>query len=89
MIYTIQFSLSKKSIEYDPKANSFFSILDLADKAGVDIRRGCRSGHCGTCSVPLISGSVEHIFGDKMETDCPAHILTCSFKPKSNLIIEA
>jgi uncharacterized protein len=89
MTYTIQFSLSKKSITYDPNKNSFFSILDLADKAGVDIRRGCRSGHCGTCAVPLLKGKVEHIFGDAIDTDSPLSILTCSFKAKSDLIIEA
>ena len=89
MAYSIHFSLSKKTITYDPKANSFYSILDLADKAGLNIRRGCRSGHCGTCSVPLVKGKVEHIFGDKMVTQSPPHILSCSFKPKSDLIIEA
>ena len=89
MPYNIKFTLSNKSILYDPDTDRFSSILDIADKAGLDIRRGCRSGHCGTCVVPLIKGEVEHIFGDKMTNHSPSSVLSCSFKPRTDLIIEA
>ena len=85
----VNFSLSHKSIFFEPEKDKFSSILDLADKAGLDIRRGCRSGHCGICVVPLCSGEVEHIFGDKMINHSPSSILTCSYKPRTDITIEA
>ena len=85
----VHFKLSKKFIFYDSDTDKFSSILDLADKAGLDIRRGCRSGHCKLCEVNLKSGKVDHIFGEESTKQSPTTILSCSFKPKTDIIVEA
>ncbi|MGY0541540.1 PDR/VanB family oxidoreductase [Nocardioides sp. YJ-D4] len=36
------------------------SALDALEAAGVDIPWSCREGVCGTCQVPVLSGTVEH-----------------------------
>ena len=85
MVHKVSFVQSKISIDFDTDKDSFSSILDLADRAGLNLRRGCRSGHCGACKVTLKSGFVEHIFGDEIQDDSPKEILSCSVKPKSDV----
>ena len=89
MIHKVSFIRSQISIDFDTERDTFSSILDLADKAGLNLRRGCRSGHCGACEIPLKSGVVEHIFGDKMKNLSPDYILSCSVKPKSDVELDA
>ncbi|MBF4161329.1 PDR/VanB family oxidoreductase [Nocardioides acrostichi] len=36
------------------------SILDVLERAGVDILSSCREGTCGTCETDLVEGLVEH-----------------------------
>ncbi|SNR54544.1 Ferredoxin-NADP reductase [Haloechinothrix alba] len=36
------------------------SALDVVREAVPDVAYSCRQGHCGTCAVGLISGTVEH-----------------------------
>lgn len=34
------------------------SLLELAERAGVPIESGCRTGACGACATPIVSGQV-------------------------------
>lgn len=36
------------------------TMLDALLAAGVDVRRGCRDGHCGQCVVDVLQGDVDH-----------------------------
>jgi len=37
------------------------TLLAAADRAGVAVPFGCRTGACSTCAGKLLSGSVEHV----------------------------
>jgi ferredoxin len=37
---------------------SYDNLLDLAEANGVAIESGCRAGNCGTCAIPVKSGTV-------------------------------
>lgn len=58
-------------------------LLDAAIKSGVDLPFDCRSGHCGTCCVRLLSGKVEG--GQAVE---PGIVHTCQCRAISDAVIE-
>ncbi len=51
---TIVFSQSQKVCQ----GNSGCTLLELAEKNGVQIPYGCRQGVCGTCATRVLSGTV-------------------------------
>ncbi|MEO0947226.1 MAG: FHA domain-containing protein [Cyanobacteria bacterium J06641_5] len=64
------------------------SILDAAEREGVELDCSCRMGACGTCEVKLLEGQVT--YGDEDEPDCePDHIYTCIARPVGKVKIEA
>ena len=89
MTHTITFAKSHKVVEYNPVAHKLLSILDLADYAGLKIKRGCRTGYCGACQIKLISGEVAPVFGDIPVPPDSGSILSCSYKPLTDIVVEA
>ena len=89
MTHTITFARSGITIEYDPVAHKLLSILDLADDAGLKLKRGCRTGYCGVCQIKLISGNVAPVYGDIPVPPNIGSILSCSYKPLSDIVVEA
>jgi len=58
-------------------------LLDAALKSGVDIPYDCRSGHCGTCCVRVVSGAVQG--GEGAE---PGIVHACQCRIAGDVIIE-
>ncbi len=64
------------------------NLLDFAERQGVTLDSGCRSGSCGSCETALTAGTVGY-------TETPdhdiakGHCLLCVGRPLSALVLEA
>ena len=67
------------------------TVLEAAERIGVDMNYSCRVGSCGECAVPLISGEVKMDVEDALEPQDKAAgiILGCQARPSSNVVVEA
>jgi len=64
------------------------NLLDFAERHGLAVDSGCRSGSCGTCQTRLLSGIVT--YADKPDHDIlRGHCLLCVGQPQSALVLEA
>lgn len=54
--FSIYLSRSELEVQVEPDQ----SILDALEREGIDIDSMCREGICGTCTVTVVSGTVEH-----------------------------
>lgn len=65
------------------------TVLEQAEKSGLDIPFSCRGGFCGSCRIKLESGEVEVLQDSGLsEKDREeGYILACSCKPKSDLVL--
>ena len=64
------------------------NLLDFAERHGVAVDSGCRSGSCGTCETKLVSGAVHYAY--KPDHDiAKGHCLMCVGTPRSALVLEA
>jgi ferredoxin-NADP reductase len=84
---TVQFSKSGKSGALAPDQ----SVLEAAEAIGVAIDFSCRVGTCGTCVVPLTSGTVTMAVEEGLPSDQKAKgiILACQAKSAGNLVVDA
>jgi ferredoxin len=84
---TLAFQRSAKSTA----AQGDETVLEAAERIGVDMNYSCRVGSCGECSVRLISGEVKMDVEDALEPEDKAAgiILSCQARPTSNVIVEA
>ena len=73
---TVTFTKSRVAAQWTIKDD--LTILQLAEKAGLTLEYGCRSGMCGTCEVKITKGQVYGVEGD-----FPQGILICQSKPAS------
>lgn len=62
------------------------TVLDAAERAGVALPAGCRTGQCESCAVPVLAGSVAHLSEVVVED---GHCLTCQAVPRSALVLDA
>ncbi len=67
------------------------TVLEAAERIGVEMNYSCRVGSCGECSVRLISGEVTMDVEHALEPEDKAAgiILGCQARPTSNLVVEA
>ncbi len=67
------------------------TVLEAAERIGVEMNYSCRVGECGECSVRLISGEVKMDVEDALEPEDKAAgiILGCQARPTSNVVVEA
>lgn len=64
------------------------NLLDFAERHGVEVDSGCRSGSCGSCETRLASGTVR--YGHKPDHDiAPGCCLLCVGVPEEALVLEA
>jgi ferredoxin len=64
------------------------SLLDFAERHGVAVESGCRSGSCGSCETKLVTGAVR--YAQRPDHDlAPGSCLLCVGTPGSALVIEA
>ena len=63
------------------------NLLDFAERHGLAVDYGCRSGSCGTCQTRLLSGFVT--YADKPDYDIPeGQCLLCVGKPQADLVLD-
>ena len=64
------------------------NLLDFAERHGLTVDSGCRSGGCGSCETRLVSGSV--VYDRRPDHDIsPGCCLLCVGRPESPLVLEA
>ena len=81
----VQFKRSGRTLAWD---GSDANLLDFAERHGVVIDSGCRSGSCGSCETRQLAGSVNYAH----RPDCdptPGHCLLCVGRPVSALVLDA
>ena len=54
-VETVVFLRSEKVCQISPGS----TLLDVAERNGVQIPFGCRQGQCGTCATRVLSGTVQ------------------------------
>ncbi|WP_332995844.1 2Fe-2S iron-sulfur cluster-binding protein [Microcoleus sp. A006_D1] len=65
-------------------------ILDVAERAGIELDSNCRSGSCGTCQQQLIEGNVAYDGElDALSDLAPGFILACSARAIGKVSIDA
>lgn len=81
----IRFDRSGRTLAWDGQDAN---LLDFAERHGVAVDSGCRTGSCGACETKLVCGSVSYA-----ETPdyviANGHCLLCVGKPQSALVVEA
>jgi ferredoxin-NADP reductase len=82
---SVQFVRSARSLVWNA---ADASLLDFAERHGVQVDSGCRAGSCGTCETKLLSGDI--LYAHKPDYDiAPGHCLLCVGVPTSAVSIEA
>jgi uncharacterized protein len=82
--FDIQLQGSGRSLVWDDQDAN---LLDFAERHGVPVDSGCRTGSCGTCETPLVSGTVH--YADQPDFDiAPGHCLLCVGRPQSALVLD-
>jgi ferredoxin-NADP reductase len=81
----VTFNRSNKTVPWDPSCES---LLDFAEKKGIDISSGCRSGSCGTCLIAVKTGKVTYL-GSHDAPGEEGSCLTCICKPETDLTLDA
>ncbi len=64
------------------------NLLDFAERHGVAVESGCRSGSCGSCETTVVSGHVRYAVQPDQEV-APGRCLLCVGTPGSALVLEA
>lgn len=64
-------------------------LLDVAERAGVDIPSLCRGGTCGTCKARLVSGrpKVDTLYALNQRQRMQGWLLTCSARATPGRIV--
>jgi len=86
-VATLTFATSNKSTALLPDE----TILEAAERIGVDIDYSCRVGTCGECAVKLTAGNVAMEEEDGLEPNDKAAglILACQGKSTGDVTVEA
>lgn len=81
----VQFRRSGRTLSWDGRDAT---LLDFAERHGILVESGCRSGNCGSCETKLVSGSVRYESAPDLEIK-PGACLLCIGIPQSELVLEA
>lgn len=82
---SVTFSKSNKTVAWDGSSDT---LLDFAEKHGIEIDSGCRAGGCGSCQTRIQSGEVSYIQAPDFDPE-PGTCLMCVSRPKQDLTVEA
>ena len=81
----VRFEQTGRTVTWD---DSFTSLLEFGEAAGVTMPSGCRAGNCGECLLAMREGSVVPL--KQPGIPVPAgHCLTCISVPDSALVLDA
>jgi ferredoxin-NADP reductase len=83
--FEVSFRRSGRTISWDGEDAN---LLDFAERHGVEVEFGCRSGSCGTCETKLVWGTVHYALRPDHEI-APGTCLLCVGTPGSALVLEA
>ncbi len=83
----ILFKRSGRNVEPGPRQ----SVLEAAEDAGIELPFECRSGICGQCKTPLVTGRVAMEVADALTVADRARglILACQARPLEPIVIDA
>ncbi|HEX5685015.1 MAG TPA: 2Fe-2S iron-sulfur cluster-binding protein [Ideonella sp.] len=81
----VRFSRSGRTLAWDGQDAN---LLEFAERHGVVVESGCRSGGCGSCETRLSSGAV-HYASPPDHDIAPGHCLLCVGRPSSAVVLEA
>lgn len=82
---TVRFRQSGRTLPWDGQPSN---LLDFAERHGVAVESGCRSGGCGSCQTRLISGTVR--YANPPDHDpLPGHCLLCVAGPGTDIELDA
>ena len=80
------FARSEREVAHDGET----SLLELAERMGVDIASACRAGVCGTCKVQLRSGEVKMQCSDGLSAldKSSGKVLSCVGIPAGEVVVD-
>lgn len=81
----VRFQRSGRTLNWDGRDAS---LLDFAERHGVAVESGCRSGGCGSCETRLLAGTVQYEHAPDHDV-AAGHCLLCVGRPASPLVLEA
>lgn len=83
------FQISVESTEFRFPCEPNESVLDAAQRAGLEIPFSCRKGVCGTCKGRIVSGEARAFAGDALGAAerAEGQVLFCNARPRSDLLI--
>jgi len=84
------FTVSVTGTEFRFPCEPNESVLDAAQRAGLEIPYSCRKGVCGTCKGRIASGEARAFAGDALGAAerAQGQVLFCNARPRSDLTIE-
>ncbi|PCR91336.1 2Fe-2S iron-sulfur cluster-binding protein [Natrinema ejinorense] len=85
-MYDVTFSLEEgaETVAVAPDE----SVLDAAERAGLDLPHSCRNGMCTACAGELLSGELESngtALSPEQEAD--GYVLLCCSSPRTDCVI--
>ncbi len=83
--FDVQFRRTGRTVEWDGADET---LLDFAERHGVVVDSGCRTGGCGSCETTVISGSVGYSRTPDHDV-APGRCLLCVGTPQSPLVLDA
>ncbi|MGL6110302.1 MAG: 2Fe-2S iron-sulfur cluster-binding protein [Rubrivivax sp.] len=81
----VQFQRSGRTLAWDGRDAS---LLDFAERHGIAVESGCRSGGCGSCETRVLRGNVQYDHAPDHDV-AAGHCLLCVGRPSSPLVLEA
>jgi ferredoxin-NADP reductase len=81
----VKFQRSGRTLAWDGQDAS---LLDFAERHGIEVESGCRSGGCGSCETRLVEGSVQYEHTPDHDV-AAGHCLLCVARPATSLVLEA
>lgn len=81
----VQFAQAKRTLDW---TGADTNLLDFAERSGVAVPSGCRSGSCGTCETTIVSGTVRYAQLPSFDV-AEGRCLPCVAVPTSDLVLAA
>ncbi len=81
----VKFHRTGRTLNWDGRDAS---LLDFAERHGIEIESGCRSGGCGSCQTRVLDGSVHYEHAPDHDV-APGHCLPCVGRPRGKLVLQA
>lgn len=70
-----------------PWRENCFSLLSLAEQAGLRPDASCRTGLCNTCVCRIDDGEVEYVI-EPMDDVTPGKVAVCCARPRTSVMID-